>query len=172
MPRGRGRLRRLPSRQLVPVASGSRPCCHPVSLPIACLLCVHGSMRAFRLMLLAHVRLGTGRKRSPVLCACCLDLAHSASLEERTNRSSRNGGSTICLVGNSVGLANSVRMFVACQYQRAKVPGTLVHGFTLRRARPNPSLKLTRYGRHCKPGLSHSYYRLSPGLQYLPPRAA
>jgi hypothetical protein len=39
-------------------------------------------------------------------------------------------------------------------------------------ARPNPSLKLTRYGRHCKPGLSHSYYRLRPGLQYLPPRAA
>jgi hypothetical protein len=39
------------------------------------------------------------------------------------------------------------------------------------RLRP-PSLKLTRYGRHCKPGLSHSYYRLSPGLQYLPPRAA
>ena len=40
------------------------------------------------------------------------------------------------------------------------------------RVLPNPSLKLTRYGRHCKPGLSHSYYRLSPGLQYLPPRAA
>jgi hypothetical protein len=39
-------------------------------------------------------------------------------------------------------------------------------------ARPNPSLKLTRYGRHCKPGLSHWYYRLSPGLQYLPTRAA
>jgi hypothetical protein len=38
--------------------------------------------------------------------------------------------------------------------------------------RPNPSLKLTRYGRHCKPGLSQSNYRLSPGLQYLPPRAA
>ncbi len=37
---------------------------------------------------------------------------------------------------------------------------------------PNPSLKLTRYGRHCKPGLSQSYYCLSPGLQYLPPRAA
>ena len=37
---------------------------------------------------------------------------------------------------------------------------------------PNPSLKLTRYGRHCKPGMSHSYYRLRPGLQYLPPRAA
>jgi hypothetical protein len=39
-------------------------------------------------------------------------------------------------------------------------------------ARPNPSLKLTRYGRHCKPGLSHSYYCLSPGLQYLPTREA
>ena len=40
------------------------------------------------------------------------------------------------------------------------------------RVRPNPSLEPTRYGRHCKPGLSHSYYRLSPGLQYLPTRAA
>jgi hypothetical protein len=39
-------------------------------------------------------------------------------------------------------------------------------------AKPNPSLKLTRYGRHCKPGLSQSNYRLSPGLQYLPTRAA
>jgi hypothetical protein len=39
-------------------------------------------------------------------------------------------------------------------------------------ARPNPSLKLTRYGRRCKPGLSQSYYRLSPGLQHQPPRAA
>ena len=41
-----------------------------------------------------------------------------------------------------------------------------------RELRPNPSLKLTRYGRHCKPGLSHSHNRLSPGLQYLPTRAA
>jgi hypothetical protein len=39
-------------------------------------------------------------------------------------------------------------------------------------ARPNPSLKLTRYGRHSKPGLSQSNYRLSPGLQYLPTQAA
>jgi hypothetical protein len=37
---------------------------------------------------------------------------------------------------------------------------------------PNPSLKLTRYGRHCKPGLRYSVHCLSPGLQYLPPRAA
>jgi hypothetical protein len=37
--------------------------------------------------------------------------------------------------------------------------------------RPNPSVNLTRYGRPCKPGLSQSYYRLSPGLQVLPPRA-
>jgi hypothetical protein len=33
---------------------------------------------------------------------------------------------------------------------------------------PNPSLEPTRYGRHCKPGLSQLNYRLSPGLQYLP----
>jgi hypothetical protein len=37
---------------------------------------------------------------------------------------------------------------------------------------PNPSLEPTRYGRHCKPGLSQWNYRLSPGLQYLPTRAA
>ena len=39
-------------------------------------------------------------------------------------------------------------------------------------ARPNPSLKLTRYGRLCKPGPRQSYYRRGPGLQSLPPRAA
>jgi hypothetical protein len=39
-------------------------------------------------------------------------------------------------------------------------------------ARPNPSLKLTRYGRLCKPGLRYSVRSLSPGLQSLPPRAA
>ncbi len=39
-------------------------------------------------------------------------------------------------------------------------------------ARPNPSLKLTRYGRSCKPGPRQSYYRRVPGLQALPPRAA
>jgi len=37
---------------------------------------------------------------------------------------------------------------------------------------PNPSLKLTRYGRHCKPDLRYSVHYLSPGLQHLPPRAA
>ncbi len=37
---------------------------------------------------------------------------------------------------------------------------------------PNPSLKLTRYGRLCKPGPRQSYYRREPGLQSLPPRAA
>jgi hypothetical protein len=39
-------------------------------------------------------------------------------------------------------------------------------------ARPNPSLKLTRSGRLCKPGSRQSYYRREPGLQSLPPRAA
>ncbi len=48
------------------------------------------------------------------------------------------------------------------------------HPFLLVRGsvRPNPSLEPTRYGRHCKPGLSQSNHCLSPGLQYLPTRAA
>jgi hypothetical protein len=43
---------------------------------------------------------------------------------------------------------------------------------SIARMRPNPSLKLTRYGRLCKPGPRQSYYRRVPGLQSLPPRAA
>jgi hypothetical protein len=38
--------------------------------------------------------------------------------------------------------------------------------------RPNPSLKLTRYGRLCKPGLRHRVHHHRPGLHSLPPRAA
>ena len=37
---------------------------------------------------------------------------------------------------------------------------------------PNPSLKLTRYGRRCKPGSRHTVHHREPGLQRLPPRAA
>jgi hypothetical protein len=39
-------------------------------------------------------------------------------------------------------------------------------------ARPNPSLKLTRYGMRCKPGPRHLVHHREPGLQRLPPRAA
>jgi len=165
-------VRRFPSRQLVPAASGSGPCRHPVSLPIACLLCGHSSMRAFRRMLLAHVWLGTGRKRSPLLCAGRLALAHSASLEDRANRRARNGGSTLCLVGNSVGLASSARMVVARLNHQAKVHATLVQTFTLRRARPNPSLNLTRYGMQRKPGVRRLRHLRTPGLHCMPTRAA
>jgi hypothetical protein len=38
--------------------------------------------------------------------------------------------------------------------------------------RPNTSLKLTRYGRLCKPGPRYAVHFLGPGLQSLPPRAA
>jgi hypothetical protein len=37
---------------------------------------------------------------------------------------------------------------------------------------PNPSLKLTRYGRRCKPGPRHMVHHREPGLQRPPPRAA
>jgi hypothetical protein len=40
------------------------------------------------------------------------------------------------------------------------------------RVLPNPSLKLTRYGRRCKPGPRHLVHHREPGLQRLPPRAA
>ena len=46
--------------------------------------------------------------------------------------------------------------------------GRLPHGLQ-RAAKPNPSLKLTRYGRHCKPDLRYFVHCLSPGLQYPPP---
>ena len=36
----------------------------------------------------------------------------------------------------------------------------------------NHSLKQTRYGRLCKPGLWHMVHHHSPGLHRLPPRAA
>jgi hypothetical protein len=39
-------------------------------------------------------------------------------------------------------------------------------------ARPNPSLKLTRYGRRCKPGPRHLVHHREPGLQRPPSRAA
>ena len=39
-------------------------------------------------------------------------------------------------------------------------------------ARPNPSLKLTRYGMRCKPGPRHVVHHRSPGLQRTSPRAA
>ena len=38
--------------------------------------------------------------------------------------------------------------------------------------RPNPSLKLTRYGMRYKPGLRPLKHHCSPGLQRTPPRAA
>ena len=38
--------------------------------------------------------------------------------------------------------------------------------------RPNTSLKLTRYGRRCKPGPRHMVHHRVPGLQRPPPRAA
>jgi hypothetical protein len=41
-----------------------------------------------------------------------------------------------------------------------------------REATPNPSLKLTRYGRRCKPGPRHMVHHREPGLQRPPPRAA
>jgi hypothetical protein len=40
------------------------------------------------------------------------------------------------------------------------------------RVRPNTSLKLTRYGRRCKPSPRHMVHHRELGLQHPPPRAA
>lgn len=60
--------------------------------------------------------------------------------------------------------------------QRGAGSARRVHGSSptagLPHVRPNPSLKLTRYGRLCKPGLWHLVHHHSPGLHSLPPRAA
>ncbi len=42
----------------------------------------------------------------------------------------------------------------------------------LPQARPNPSLKLTRYGMRCKPGPRYPVHLREPGLQRMPTRAA
>ncbi|AOG22422.1 hypothetical protein BSY15_558 [Acidovorax sp. RAC01] len=37
--------------------------------------------------------------------------------------------------------------------------------------RPNPLLKLSRYGKRCKPELHYARYPYILGLRHLPPRA-
>ena len=71
----------------------------------------------------------------------------SAAEPSSSNRSQRGAGSSRRVLGNST---------------PAGLPS----------ARPNPSLKLTRYGRQRKPGLRHLVHHLSPGLRCLPTRAA
>jgi hypothetical protein len=46
-----------------------------------------------------------------------------------------------------------------------------VHPHLAEQATPNPSVNLTRYGRHCKPGPRHTVHHRGPGLQCLPTRA-
>jgi len=57
----------------------------------------------------------------------------------------------------------------ACGYWLMRC--TQVH-LVLSQVRPNPSLKLTRYGRRCKPGPRHMVHHREPGLQRPPTRAA
>jgi hypothetical protein len=62
----------------------------------------------------------------------------------------------------------------ASQHTRQKLQNQPPTRFAVSRnpVLPNPSLKLTRYGKHCKAGLRHTVHRLSPALQCSPPRAA
>jgi len=71
--------------------------------------------------------------------------------------SCRSGASAALRQSNAVALRPQL-----CQTLKTRIPTV----------RPNKSLKLTRYGTLCKPGLRQSYHRRSPGLQSAPPRAA
>ena len=53
---------------------------------------------------------------------------------------------------------------------KAKEPGSKVVS-AHPRARPNPSLNRTRYGKQRKPGLRHLVHHRSPGLRCSPPRS-
>ncbi len=69
------------------------------------------------------------------------------------------------------------RVFCAEREPPVRIARTKCHYLTQRLSgkpavQPNPSLKLTRYGRLCKPGLWHMVHHHSPGLHSLPPRAA
>ncbi len=55
---------------------------------------------------------------------------------------------------------------------RSGLPSQRVAHQTHNTLQPNPSLKLTRYGMRCKPGVCQFYHRHTPGLQHMPPRAA
>jgi hypothetical protein len=100
--------------------------------------------------------------------------AHSALPSYRSGAAAAEYGSRHALLRATA--RSTASPWSSSRLQRATGSARRVFGTQptagLPSARPNPSLKLTRSGRHCKPGLSHSYYRLSPGLQYLPPRAA
>jgi hypothetical protein len=100
--------------------------------------------------------------------------AQSALPSSQSGATAAEYGSRNMLLRASAG--SSARPWKSNRLQRGAGSARRVLGSStpagLPSARPNPSLKLTRYGRLCKPGLSQSYYRLSPGLQSLPPRAA
>ncbi len=71
-------------------------------------------------------------------------------------------------------------LLLRCSHSTRLIPGPKKRQYSLSnamntlagcRVMPNPSVNLTRYGRLCKPGPRHLYYRREPGLQALPSRA-
>jgi hypothetical protein len=124
---------------------------------------------------------GTGAER-PVRnqAACCAmqePTEHSAfnKLVPQHTHENSNGQFVGPRSARNASKASQTPPSIPCyEAARARTPGkpAIVAPRLRSTVRPNHSLKLTRYGRHCKPGLSHSHYRLSPGLQYLPTRAA
>jgi len=106
---------------------------------------------------------------------CTPGTAQRATPSSRSGAAAAEYGSRIWLVFATA--TSTADRWISSRRQRGAGGARWALGKThtksgLPEARPNPSLEPTRYGRHCKPGLSQWDYRLSPGLQYLPPRAA
>ena len=129
-----------------------------------------------------HVGVGspplTPRAQDRVPCrsnGCTPATAQRATPSSRSGAAAAEYGSRIRLVLATA--TSTADRWTSSRRQRGAGGARWTLGTThtpsgLPEARPNPSLKLTRYGRRCKPGLSQRYHRLRPGLQHLPTRAA
>jgi hypothetical protein len=106
--------------------------------------------------------------------SCTPGKAQSALRSCRSGAAAAEYGSRNMLLRTSAG--STASPWSSCRLQREAGSARRVFGSPtpegLPQARPNPSLKLTRYGRRCKPGPRYPVHSLEPGLQHLPPRAA
>jgi hypothetical protein len=106
--------------------------------------------------------------------SCTPGKSQSAFPSCRSGAAAAEYGSRNMLLRTSAG--STASPWSSCRLQRGAGSARRVFGSPkpagLPQARPNPSLKLTRYGMRCKPGLRHTVHHLSPGLQRMPPRAA
>jgi hypothetical protein len=139
------------TRTQVALAVSCSSVCETLELGAGQFACSSRSVKLHRQTVRAH---STGR-------------ASAISTEARSSRTRYCGGLKAQRAGASCAerVAPSLFNRLNCRLLTQRASGKPA-------VKPNPSLKLTRYGRLCKPGLRYSVHSLSPGLQSLPTRAA